>query len=181
MQNGYGNVKDPRPFVQCVPPSVTAMGEEANQTKLCVDSVSGPGGWGVSPCGNKAKYGDYCGIHSPEQQAKRAKKRGPTQFEKDWMRRDKERKRVSDMETELARLRKVEEALIELGGVACIGFYKGSDEKLDYTASGEHVPNGNMVVVVNADDFNSWVKLCRTALGDIDAALAAKGLEKDES
>ena len=34
-------------------------------------------------CQNIAKYGDYCGVHSPERQAERAQKRGPTQFERE--------------------------------------------------------------------------------------------------
>jgi hypothetical protein len=65
---------------------------------LCKDTVSDHTGWRSYPCGRKAKYGDYCGIHSPEQKMKRAKARGPTQFERDWAARKAEMERVKGLE-----------------------------------------------------------------------------------
>ena len=43
-----------------------------------------PNGWirGYQ-CTNAAKYGDHCGIHSPEKQAERREARGPTRFERE--------------------------------------------------------------------------------------------------
>ncbi len=76
----------------------------------CEKSVSDSGGWHSHPCGRPAKYGDYCGVHSPERRAERAKQRGPTQFERDCAASAKGRKRISDMEAELTRLRGIEEA-----------------------------------------------------------------------
>ncbi len=35
-----------------------------------------------SPCPNNAKFGDYCGVHSPEEKARRRQERGPTLFER---------------------------------------------------------------------------------------------------
>ena len=62
---------------------------------LCIEYVADS--WGRDfRCDNRAKYGDYCGIHSPEQKAKRAAKRGPTQFERECAAR-KVRKRLLDV------------------------------------------------------------------------------------
>ncbi len=35
-----------------------------------------------NPCPKKAKFGDYCGTHSPEEKARRKKARPPTQFQR---------------------------------------------------------------------------------------------------
>jgi hypothetical protein len=35
------------------------------------------------PCTNTARYGEYCGVHAPEQIAARKAKRGPTRFERE--------------------------------------------------------------------------------------------------
>lgn len=51
--------------------------------KHCVEEVTSHSGWDRSRCPNKAKYGDYCGTHSPERRAERAKKRGPTLYERE--------------------------------------------------------------------------------------------------
>jgi hypothetical protein len=48
-------------------------------SKKCIQTGTGWDGWRSHPCRNNAKYGDYCGTHSPEKKAKRAKKRGPTE------------------------------------------------------------------------------------------------------
>lgn len=44
----------------------------------CKSEVYCPGGWSRVRCGNIAKYGEYCGVHSPEKQEERRKKRRPT-------------------------------------------------------------------------------------------------------
>ncbi len=49
-------------------------------------------------CSNSAKYGGFCGIHSPEKREERAAKRGPTQAEQDLS-------RIGARENELIRLR----------------------------------------------------------------------------
>ncbi len=64
----------------------------------CKASVPGFGGWRLVQCENNAKYGDYCGVHSPEKQAERAKARGPTRYERDCASRKRERERVKGLE-----------------------------------------------------------------------------------
>lgn len=83
------------------------MGEMAEK-KTCVDTVSDRGGWHSFPCPNPAKYGEFCGVHSPEKQKERAAKRdaerGPTQWEIETARRQKERERITTLETSHAEL-----------------------------------------------------------------------------
>lgn len=64
-------------------------------------------GWRSRPCENRANYGAYCGVHSPVQKAKRAKARGPTQFERDCTTAKEDRKHVKAMETALAEIASV--------------------------------------------------------------------------
>jgi hypothetical protein len=53
--------------------------------KPCKDTVwQNVGALGITfPCPHPAKYGEYCGIHSPEKKAERAARRGPTRYERD--------------------------------------------------------------------------------------------------
>lgn len=51
--------------------------------KKCIAAAWSGHGYGMVSCKNPAKYGKHCGVHSPERQAERAAKRGPTQFERD--------------------------------------------------------------------------------------------------
>lgn len=55
----------------------------------CEGTVNDPGGFYTWPCANKAKYGAYCGIHSPQRIEERRIARGPTQFERNCAKRDK--------------------------------------------------------------------------------------------
>jgi hypothetical protein len=51
--------------------------------KGCVATFSRPPHYTqMFECSNPAKYGDFCGIHSPEKREKRARGRGPTEFER---------------------------------------------------------------------------------------------------
>lgn len=59
--------------------------------KTCADSVWDAGGWHRYPCPNRARYGDYCGLHSPEKKAARRVKRGPTKYERECAMRDEYR------------------------------------------------------------------------------------------
>ncbi len=68
----------------------------------CVSTIRGIGGFRSFPCGNRARYGKYCGVHSPEKQAERAKARGPTQLDVEYAARATERDRVRDIEARLA-------------------------------------------------------------------------------
>ncbi len=54
----------------------------------CIECVYSPGAFTGFRCSNRAKYGAYCGVHSPEKQAERAVKRGPTQWERECAIRD---------------------------------------------------------------------------------------------
>ncbi len=55
-------------------------------------------------CPYRAKYGDYCGVHSPEKKKERAAARGPTQYESDRAAEKAERKRVEALESSHAEL-----------------------------------------------------------------------------
>lgn len=48
----------------------------------CQESVPDVSGFHRFQCTNRAKYGPFCGIHSPEKKAERAAKRPPTDFER---------------------------------------------------------------------------------------------------
>lgn len=58
--------------------------------KRCIARLRG----GHSRCYSRAKYGDHCGLHSQERKAERAVKRGPTQFERDLAKRQREKERL---------------------------------------------------------------------------------------
>ena len=51
--------------------------------KICIKKVVDSTGYHFYPCANVAKYGDYCGVHSPEKRAERAAKRGPSKWERE--------------------------------------------------------------------------------------------------
>ena len=55
-------------------------------------------------CGNAAKYGEFCGVHSPEKKKEREANRGPTEFEKSCTRRKKERDHIATLESSHAEL-----------------------------------------------------------------------------
>lgn len=74
--------------------------------------------WSHHQCSNTAKYGDHCGVHSPEKQAERRKARGPTQFEREIAGIRKAEERRNDQEAETRRLRK---ALEEIAGMMIDG------------------------------------------------------------
>jgi hypothetical protein len=64
--------------------------------KKCIETIWVRDSWSGrrEPCGRKAKYGDYCGIHSPEKKAERAKKRGHTRWERDMALREASNERI---------------------------------------------------------------------------------------
>ena len=76
------------------------MGEK----KTCVEEIWNGALWSRFRCTNNAKYGDYCGIHSPEKQEERRKKRGPTQWELDMAAKKAERERITRLESSHAEL-----------------------------------------------------------------------------
>jgi hypothetical protein len=76
---------------------------------FCMASVPDSIGWRSSQCSNARKYGDLCGIHSPEKQAERAKKRGPTRFERECAARRKRATRERALEGVLIAARKTVE------------------------------------------------------------------------
>jgi hypothetical protein len=45
---------------------------------MCKAKLYGSTSYRGYQCANRAKYGDFCGTHSPEKKAERAAKRGPT-------------------------------------------------------------------------------------------------------
>ena len=51
-------------------------------TKPCKEEGVTSDGWRSHRCSNKAKRDDYCLLHHPDEKAKRAKKRGPTEFQR---------------------------------------------------------------------------------------------------
>ncbi len=63
------------------------------EKEKCKTMVSDPGGWHFYRCSRNAKYGEYCGTHSPEKIAERKEKRGPNQYQKEVAR---EKKLYSD-------------------------------------------------------------------------------------
>ncbi len=75
---------------------------------LCNDTVYVPLGFTgrYDPCPNKAKYpSGKCGVHDPDQKALRAVRRGPTQWERECIARDKKKHRAESLESENKRLR----------------------------------------------------------------------------
>ena len=50
---------------------------------LCIHRVPDHTGFHTYACNNPTKHGEYCGVHSPERQAERKKKRGPTQYDRE--------------------------------------------------------------------------------------------------
>ena len=84
------------------------MGEK----KTCAASVTDRDGWDTYDCMNPAKYGDYCGVHSPEQKKKRAEARGPTQYELDMAARRSEQERVKALESSHADLLEALETIL---------------------------------------------------------------------
>ena len=53
--------------------------------------------WHSTQCTNRRKFGDFCGVHSPEKKAERAKARGPTQYERDVARRKERRAQLDTL------------------------------------------------------------------------------------
>lgn len=58
----------------------------------CTATVSDTYSFHGHGCGNRAKFGEFCGLHSPEEQAKRRKARPPTQHEQRVARAEREEK-----------------------------------------------------------------------------------------
>ena len=71
--------------------------------KMCIETIRR--NWRSLPCGKPAKYGDYCGIHSPEKKAERAKARGPTRWEVDCANRKAEADELATLRAELEEAR----------------------------------------------------------------------------
>ena len=71
----------------------------------------------------------------------------------------------SQLTTQSAELTRLRSALESLVGTEMLGCYEGDDSKLNYTTDGEPV-DGEMVVVVNAEDFNGWLALGRATLAE---------------
>ena len=70
--------------------------------KRCEARVRDSGGYHPYPCANPAKYGDYCGQHSPEKRAERAAKRGPTKWERECAARKRYREALTSLREALA-------------------------------------------------------------------------------
>jgi len=64
-------------------------------------------GWDHLQCPHPAKYGDFCGVHSPERKEARATERGPTQYERDTANRRKRDAREKALLNVLEQARKV--------------------------------------------------------------------------
>lgn len=63
------------------------MSEE--ERPRCEEDVCPPPHWHTYRCGNRALPGKkMCGVHDPERKKARAKKRGPTRFERDFRRQE---------------------------------------------------------------------------------------------
>ena len=61
--------------------------------------------WTSWACRNEARYGNYCGVHSPEKKSERAAKRGPTQFEQDLARNAALREELKQLRADNEQLR----------------------------------------------------------------------------
>ena len=83
------------------------------ENKLCIHAEWRSGWRDGLTCKNKAKYGDYCGVHSPEKQKERAAKRGPSIWEIEYKRRNQEQERVKSLESSHAELLGALEELVE--------------------------------------------------------------------
>lgn len=70
--------------------------------------------WNHYQCPNPAKYDQFCGIHSPEKQAEREKKRGPTKWERECAER---KRRQTLLDAVLKEARFAADAVDELGGL----------------------------------------------------------------
>ena len=90
--------------------------------KMCIETIWR--NWRSLPCGKPAKYGDYCGIHSPEKKAERAKARGPTQWEVDCANRKAEADELATLRTELEKAK----AALDAEVVAKDGAYNERDQ-----------------------------------------------------
>lgn len=130
------------------------MGEK----KLCVHKKWRLGWRDGMPCKNKAKYGEYCGVHSPEKKKERAAARGPTQWELDVAARKAEHERVKALESSHAELL---EALLAIHET--LSFYEDSEEKLEGIK--------NHVVLINAEppdgDFQTMLSVAVNALAKL--------------
>ena len=80
--------------------------------KMCIETIRR--NWRSLPCGKPAKYGDYCGIHSPEKKAERAKARGPTQWEVDCANRKAEADELATLRNELEKAEAAIDAVLNL-------------------------------------------------------------------
>jgi len=71
--------------------------------KRCKYDVADAGGWRFHQCMNKAvTAAGYCRVHDPDEKTKRAKKRGPTQLEREWDQAKKRRERQAAIEERLS-------------------------------------------------------------------------------
>ena len=127
------------------------MGEK----KKCIKEVWNGVRWTHIRCTNRAKYGEFCGVHSPEKQKERRDARGPAQWELDMAAKKAERERITRLESSHAEL---------LGALLAIhetlSFYENSEEKLDSIK--------NHVVLINAEppdgDFQTMMSVAVNAL-----------------
>jgi hypothetical protein len=89
------------------------MGDGLGRRDQCVTMVGKDWAYQNHRCPNRAKYGDYCGVHSPEKRkermAKRDAERGPTR----WDIEAAERKRVKALETSHAEVLKAIKWVVE--------------------------------------------------------------------
>lgn len=76
------------------------MGEKKRCAKMKWEAWLGR----LVQCPYRAKYGDYCGVHSPEKKKERAAARGPTQWELDNAARKAEFERIKALESSHADL-----------------------------------------------------------------------------
>ena len=74
----------------------------------CIKTICSASIWGKTGhrCKNHARYGNYCGTHSPEKQKERRENRGPTHDEQRWEIEKAERARVKALESSHAELLK---------------------------------------------------------------------------